>query len=241
MSRRIGLIGDIGTQNVFPGVPSELDTIYGKVDIVLTRAEPKILFLPRYGFKQNIPPHEVNYRAIVSALNHYGVKHVLSVAIATRLNPEISIGDVVIPRDIIDFTTYRISLTGKPGYMVDAGEIFSGELRELVLKIANEIGLANIKDTGIAAVMDGVRFETRSEARFLRSIGCDLITTSIAPEAFLAKEAGLEYLPLTVVLNEAADVGVKKRFQDAIDELQRIMLGIKDLVVKIAEELSKTT
>ncbi|MEM4691634.1 MAG: MTAP family purine nucleoside phosphorylase [Desulfurococcaceae archaeon] len=241
MSRRLGLIGDLGTQDLFPGVPGELDTIYGKVEIVLTRTEYKILFIPRYGFKQNIPPHEVNYRAIISALKHYGVKHVLATTIATRLNPNMNIGDIVIPQDLIDFTTFRASLVSKPGHSIDMGEIFSQELRELVLRIARENGLTNVREAGVAAVVDGVRFETRSEARFLRSIGCDIITTSIAPEAFLAKEAGLEYLPLAIVMNDAADMGVKRNMQELLIDLKKIIIGVKELVLKIAGELYKTT
>ncbi|HKX57377.1 MAG TPA: S-methyl-5'-thioadenosine phosphorylase, partial [Xanthomonadales bacterium] len=79
----LALIGGTGlNQFSGPAESLEIDTPYGPpaaaVQVVAT--EPlRILFLPRHGSPHRFPPHKVNYRANIWALQQAGADHVLGV------------------------------------------------------------------------------------------------------------------------------------------------------------------
>ncbi len=70
------------------------------------------------------------------------------------------------------------------------------------------------------AVIQGPRFSTRAESAMLRQLGAEFINMSAAPEAFLARELGLCYVPISLVTDAdtaaiAEEVSMKQ-IQDAI-------------------------
>lgn len=234
---KVGVIGGTGTIGIFPGIAVEFDSLYGKINIVLTKTEPKIIYIPRHGLKGNIPPSEVNYRAIIDALLRRGVKYVISTTIATRLNKKYEIGDIVIPHDIIDLTTYRqkgFDPINNP--FVDMRNVFSEKLRKLVIEKAKKHRF-NVHDKGVVIVIDGPRFETPAEARMYRVLGGDLISMSLAPEAFMAKEAGMEYVAIALVLNESADEAPKKPREKLLEDLTHFRDNLRNLILDVAREL----
>lgn len=239
MPRKLGFIGGLGVQNLFPGLPSEIDTPYGRVNVVYTRTEPRIVYIPRYGFKLDTPPHEVNYRALISALNQLGVRYVIATFHGVRLNPNVDLFNVLVPNDLIDLTSIKVSYVKSPLFPIDPKGIFSNELRKLVLSSAREVGLS-FHDGGVVCVTDGSRFETPAEARFYRLIGCDVLSPSLAPEAFLAREIGLEYIALILVTYEAADIGYKRSIDESLEKIQGTIAKIKELALRIAREIEKT-
>ncbi|MEM1676052.1 MAG: MTAP family purine nucleoside phosphorylase [Desulfurococcaceae archaeon] len=236
---KIGVIGGTGTVGLFPGVASEFDTIYGRVDIVLTRTEPRLIYIPRHGLKGNISPSEVNYRAIIDALLHHGVKHVLATTIATRLNDKYSIGDIVVPHDIIDLTTSRqkgFDPVNKP--FVDMSRVFSERLRKIVVEKALQHGFRTHSE-GVVVVIDGPRFETPAEARMYRALGGDILSMSLAPEAFMSREAGLEYVAIAIVLNDSADKGVKPSKDELLNEINKIKDRLRSLIIDTAKAIEQ--
>lgn len=240
MPRKLGFIGGLGLQDLFPGLPSEIDTPYGRVNVVYTRTEPRIVYIPRFGFKLDTPPYEVNYRALISALNQLGVKFVVATVFGVKLNPDLNVLDVVVPSDLIDLSSISVSLTRLPLSPLDPRVVFSNDLRKLVSSFAVDLGL-NVRDGGVVCVTDGSRFETPAESRFYRLIGCDVLATSIAPEAFLAKEIGLEYVALVLVTFEAADSGCRRGINELIDGIQKTVVKIKELALRIAHEIEKAS
>ncbi len=235
---KLGFIGGVGTHGLFQGAILDVDTLYGRVKILLTRTDPRIVCVPRYGLRESIPPSEVNWRAIIDALLHHGVKHVVSTTIATRLKDEYEIGDIVIPHDIIDLTTVR-QKGFKPSQIVftDMRNVFSEELRKLVIEKAREQGF-KVHDKGVVVVIDGPRFETPAEAKMYRMLGGDLLSMSLAPEAFMAREAGLEYATIAIVMNEPADKAPKINREELLEKLNTIKNDIRELILSIAREIS---
>jgi len=235
---KVAVIGGTGTHGFFPGAAMDVDTLYGKVEIIITKTEPKFIYIPRHGLKQKLPPNEVNYRAIIDALLHYGVKYVVSTTIATKLSENIEIGDIVVPHDIIDLTTSRQKgFDPSKNIFIDMREVFSEKIRSIIIDKALEKGL-RVHDRGVVVVIDGPRFETPAEARMYRIIGGDILSMSIAPEAFMAKEVGLEYAALAIVLNEAADKGYKLSREEFLNRLNTISDKIRDLIIAIVKEIS---
>ena len=54
------------------------------------------MFLPRHGYGHTIPPHTVNYRANLWALNHHKATGVISVASVGGIRNDLQPGDVVL-------------------------------------------------------------------------------------------------------------------------------------------------
>ncbi len=237
--RKIGVIGGTATHRLFKAPVMEMDTLVGKIHYMLTATEPRIVYIPRHGLKHDIPSNLVNYRAIITALTYHNVKYVISTTLATRLNPDYSIGDLVIPHDIIDLTKSRqAGLEPSKRIFTDMRNVFSEQLRKILYEKAIEQGF-NVHDRGVVVVIEGPRLETPAEARMYRMLGGDLISMSLAPEAFMAKEAGLEYAAIAIIVNPAADEGAKKSIEEINSMLEEIRPRLKNLILETAKILTK--
>mgnify|MGYP001791633844 CR=1 FL=1 len=67
----------------------------------------EVVFLARHGHGHTIPPHRVNYRANLWALKKSGVTSVLAVASVGGIVGEYAVGDIVLPHQLIDYTSGR--------------------------------------------------------------------------------------------------------------------------------------
>ena len=83
-SSTIGIIGGTGIydSNIFNVIDEiKINTPYGETSdriTICTYQEKKIAFIPRHGKNHRLPPHKVNYRANIWALNELGVKVILA-------------------------------------------------------------------------------------------------------------------------------------------------------------------
>ena len=85
-----------------------IDTKYGEAVVQLGSYEgEKIAFLARHGRRHGIPPHKINYRANISALQELGVKRVFATTAVGSLRKDILPGAMVIIDQFIDFTKIR--------------------------------------------------------------------------------------------------------------------------------------
>ncbi len=239
--KKIGVIGGTATHGMFKAPILEMDTLHGRIHYMLTTTEPRIVYIPRHGFKHDIPSNKVNYRAIITALQYHGVKHVISTTLATRLNKEYGIGDIVIPHDIIDMTKTRQSgLEPSKRIFTDMRNIFSDHIRRILYEKALEKGF-KVHNKGVVVVIEGPRLETPAEARMYRMIGGDLISLSLAPEAFMAKEAGIEYASIAIIINPAADEGEKKSIEEINNLLEEIKPKLRELIIEAAKEITESS
>ncbi|MGH8033439.1 MAG: S-methyl-5'-thioinosine phosphorylase [Luteimonas sp.] len=175
-----------------------------------TLGEHRVAFLARHGEGHSLPPHRVNYRANLAALQALGATRVLALntvgGITERFAPRV----LACPDQLIDYTWGRIStLCEEPGsevLHVDFGEPYTASLRQLVLDAAKRTDLALV-DGGCYGATQGPRLETRAEIERMRRDGCDLVGMTGMPEAGLAREFGLDYACLAIVANWAAGAG----------------------------------
>ncbi len=234
---KIGVIGGTAIHGFFKGPILEHDTLYGKVKYMLTTTEPRIVYIPRHGFKQHIPSSQVNYRAIISTLLYLGVRYVVSTTLASRLNKNYEIGDIVVPHDVIDFTKSRqTSLDPTMKAYIDTHRLFSENLRETIIREARQQGF-RVHPSGVVVVIEGPRGETPAEARMYRLLGGDLISMSLVPEVFMAKEAGIEYASIALIIDHAADEAPKKDYEEIKTLIQEYRQRIGELILKIASSI----
>ncbi len=188
-------------------------TPYGEPSGALTFGtinEHEVMFLARHGYGHTIPPHAVNYRANLWALHEQGAKRVIAVASVGGIRADLSPGTLVLPDQIIDYT-YGRAFTYFDGQdrsvtHIDFSLPYSPALRQRILAAAKAAGEACL-DGGVYAATQGPRLETIAEINRIERDGADMVGMTGMPEAALARELGLEYAAIGVVVNYAAGRG----------------------------------
>ena len=166
-----------------------------------------VVFLPRHGQSHTIPPHLVNYRANLHALEVCGVAEVISVASVGGIRHDMAPGVLVVPDQIIDYTWGREmtfqSGTDGPVVHVDFTQPYDPGLRARLLAAAQAVG-EEVLDGAAYAVTQGPRLETAAEINRLEGDGADIVGMTAMPEAGLARELDLPYAAICLVANWAA-------------------------------------
>ena len=203
------------------------------------RSQPA-LFLPRHGHGHTIPPHMVNYRANLWALHHHGATGIISVASVGGIRADLQPGEIVIPDQIIDYTSGRKATffegNGSAVTHVDFTEPYDRDLRQRIAAAGAALGIA-IKSGGVYAATQGPRLETAAEINRLERDGCDLVGMTGMPEAVLARELGLPYAAISVVANHAAGRGSSAngiRFESLEGVLQEAMGRVRAVIEELA-------
>ena len=188
------------------------DTPYGPasgpVRLGLLHGE-RVAFLARHGEGHSLPPHRVNYRANIRALQQLAPRRVLAINTVGGITERAPPRALVLPDQIIDYTHGRASsFWDEAGHMLHAelGEPYSPSVRAAVLAAARRANV-DVVDGGCYGATQGPRFESKAEIARMRRDGCDLVGMTGMPEAALAREAGLEYACLAPVANWAAGAG----------------------------------
>jgi 5'-methylthioinosine phosphorylase len=193
-----------------------------------------VLFLPRHGDDMMIPPHAINYRANLKALSQLGVDAVVALntvgVIASNLHP----GQVAVPDQLIDYTSGRAhSIHDGNGTIdhIDFTHPFSDSLRADLLGAARRAEVP-VHDGGVYAVTQGPRLETAAEVDRLERDGAGLVGMTAMPEAALARELGMQYACLSLIVNYAAGRGDNPIH----DELEASTMTAKMHAMKILRE-----
>jgi len=171
-----------------------------------------VVFLARHGETHRLPPHLVNYRANIAALKAAGVTTVFAITAVGGIGKECGPGRIVLPDQLIDYTWGREHTfadgTANEVQHVDLTAPFSTELRTLLLEVAPDAGV-ELVEGGVYGATQGPRLETAAEIRRMERDGCTLVGMTGMPEAALAREAGLDYVMISLVVNWAAGIGGK--------------------------------
>lgn len=185
-------------------------TPYGEPSGALTFgtiSQHEVIFLARHGYGHTIPPHEVNYRANLWALHNQNVKRVVSVASVGGIRMDLAPGVIVLPNQIIDYTHGRAATyfdgCELPVRHIDFTYPFTQNLRQKILDAARRAN-EPCMDGGVYAAVQGPRLETAAEISRLERDGVDMVGMTGMPEASLARELGLDYATIAVVVNHAA-------------------------------------
>ncbi|HEY9541392.1 MAG TPA: S-methyl-5'-thioinosine phosphorylase [Luteimonas sp.] len=205
-----------------------------------TLAGRRVAFLARHGEGHSVPPHKVNYRANLAALQALGATRVLALNTVGGITEAFGPRVLACPDQLIDYTWGRISTLceeeGTEVLHVDFGEPYTPSLRARVLDAARTAGIALV-DGGCYGATQGPRLETRAEIARMRRDGCDLVGMTGMPEAGLARELGLDYACLAIVANWAAGAGPQIdeviTLQDVLDNVEAASSGLPALVTQM--------
>lgn len=212
----LGIIGGSGLDQLPGLVITErrvCATLYGEpsADLVFgTLHGQTLVFLPRHGVDHSLAPHRINYRANMWALQAQGVCNVVAVSTVGGITKNMVAGALVVPDQVIDYTHGREStyFDGiiEPLQHIDFTLPFSNGMRRRLLAAGRNAGF-ELQDGATYGATQGPRLETAAEIRRMERDGADIVGMTGMPEAVLARELGLSYAMLAVVVNPAAGKG----------------------------------
>ncbi|MGH8622477.1 MAG: S-methyl-5'-thioinosine phosphorylase [Burkholderiales bacterium] len=241
----LGIIGGTGLSQIESMVVTRrraVRTPYGAPSAALvfgTLRGRKVVFLQRHGRGHTIPPHEVNYRANIWALHAQKARNVVAVASVGGIRSDLEPGMLAVPDQIIDYTHGRHSTFftrgPRPVTHIDFTRPYCEAMRQRLLESARVAG-EPVAAGGTYAATQGPRLETAAEIDRLERDGAHLVGMTGMPEAALAREIGLCYAALAVVLNHAAGRGAAER-EIRVEDLRRVSEHAMGRVRVILEQL----
>jgi len=190
----LGIIG--GTSLLFSSLPKlkkeTVATPFGSAEIL----NGDIVMLMRHQFGR--PPHRINYRANLAALALAGVDRVVAFGSSGSLKKEIPPGTVMIPTDYM-------SVTDIPSIHDHKIEHVMPELpREFAQELSRAVPDARLG--GVYVQTRGPRIETVAEVAALSRVA-DVVGMTVASEATLACELGMDFAALCTIDNYANGLG----------------------------------
>lgn len=158
-------------------------------------------FLSRHGqFHETLAPL-VNYRANVWAARERGFRCLLGTSAMASLNPDIEVGDLVLPDQLVDFSKHRADSFFLRS--VNMTEPFTPSVRRLIVDAAASENIA-LHETATYLTVEGPRYETAAEIRLFQSWGMDVLGMTNGTEAALCRELGLCYATIGLITNMGA-------------------------------------
>jgi len=208
----IGVIGGTGFYSLLEGAEERrVETPYGAPSDIVTLGEiagRQVAFLPRHGRQHDLPPHAINYRANIWALRSLGCTRILGPCAVGSLQPQVRPGDLVICDQYVDRTNSREDTfyDGPIITHVSMAEPYCPTLRQNAIAAARSMEW-RAHDRGTVVVIQGPRFSTKSESRWFRNAGWEVINMTQYPECALARELEMCYVNISLITDY--DVGVE--------------------------------
>jgi 5'-methylthioadenosine phosphorylase len=193
----LGIIG--GTSLLFSTLPAlserEVATPFGSATLL---CGDRLVMLMRH--QHNLPPHRINYRANLAAMAIAGVTDIVAFGSSGSLKPAIAPGSMLIPTDYI-------SVTDIPSIHDNAIEHVRPELsEELAATLSGLVPAARFG--GVYVQTRGPRIETIAEVRALAQVA-DVVGMTVASEATIACELGMNFAALCTIENYANGLGTE--------------------------------
>lgn len=190
----LGIIG--GTSLLFSNLPPlrhrSVATPFGGAEIL----EGDFIMLMRH--QKGLPPHRVNFRANLAAMAIAGVDRIVAFGSAGSLKAGIAPGSVLIPTDYL-------SMSDIPSVHDHAIEHVMPKLSEEMSRILGTL-ISGVKPGGIYVQTRGPRIETVAEVQALAQFG-DVVGMTVASEATLACELGIDFAAICTIDNFANGIG----------------------------------
>lgn len=222
-----------------------VDTKYGQAKVIEGRlGDIELVFLTRHGSGHTIPPHMINYRANIRALQDLGVSSVIAVNVVGGVDPTLKPGDLTLIDDFIDYTSGRINTFFDGGdelgvQHIDMTNVYDKKIQAALLASAASLGIT-LRTGAVYAGFNGPRFETPAEIRMVAQAGGTVVGMTGCPEAALAREIALPYAAIALIVNPAAGLSEEEITMEEINRAldtgrNKVLAILADAVSRIAK------
>jgi len=239
----VAIIAGTAIYNI-PGTTLEeeiVETPFGKALVHHVKGDyDDLIFLARHGIHHDTPPHKVNYRANIKALEMLGVKRIIAANAVGSINKDIPPMGLALITDFLDFTSGREFTFfdgGESGVKhVDMSITYCPTLNEQLLALAPRFKL-ELSPECVYVSTNGPRLESPAEIRMFAQLGGDVVGMTGVPEATLARELGLCYAAVVFSVNWAAGIEKTIHFVGNSEDFELLKSNLLALFI----ETLKTT
>jgi 5'-methylthioadenosine phosphorylase len=234
MNVELAVIGGVGFG--LEGLDDRIDTPYGSVPVTFTRLKgQRCVFIPRHG-EAHLPPHRVNYRAIISAAKACGATRIISTNTVGTMAGHAP-GSFFLPSDFVEFTKSRTNtFFEERAVHVDLSVPYCPELRGALAEAVRSLGLS--VSEGVYVCSEGPHLESPAQIRMMRQFG-DVVGMTGYPEVVLAREAAVCYASLCIVTNPACGLeGERPLCASEITELMESSgEAVREVILRAAQRI----
>lgn len=225
---RKAIIGGTGICSLWPNKEMKemtVETQYGRVTVSLFSSDRgEIVFLPRHGADNSIPPHLIDYRANIAALKKMEVDQIYATFAVGSMNPRYAVGEVVVIEDFVDLTKNRVQTfcNGEDGKIrhTQMAQPFCRKMTQNFIAASASHGIT-VQGRALYVCTEGPRYETAAEVKVYRMIGGDVAGMTCVPECVLARELGMHYGAVGLVTNWCTGFGDGKAFREIVHTAEK--------------------
>lgn len=233
----VGIIAGTGVTEHFDlGRPRVVATPYGKAKVYL-RPGGEYAVIPRHGAVHSSPPHGVNYRANIAALEQIGVRQVVATSAVGSMNQSFRVGDMGLVDQFLDFTKRRQTTFFEDSAVhTDMTNPYSPHLNLEISVAAEKMGV-KMSPHLVYVCTEGPRYETAAEIRMYKILGGDVVGMTGVPEVVLANEKRMEYASIVIATNWAAGMQPKVSHEEVLSVMKRKGKMAKQLIGAVVANL----
>lgn len=243
----IGIITGSGIYQLLDGAETHsVETRAGKAEVAVGEIGTwTVGCISRHGKSHHHLPHTIPHQANLAALELLGARAVLATTAVGAVDPGVPLGRPILFDDLF-FPANSLSngapctIFTEPGHL-DRGHLiqdepFAPRLRRGMELAAESLGL-EVTVGGVYGHTNGPRFESKSEIRWLNTVGVTAVSQTCGPEVVLAGELGLPYGLVGYPVNYATGVAEPESEEDLSCLLARAARVLPRLVSRSVQTL----
>ena len=246
----VGIVGGSGFYALLDdALEVPVETPYGRPSAPVVVGEiggRRVGFVPRHGVRHELPPHEINYRANLWAMQHLGATDVVLPCAAGSLQPHVEPGSFVIADQVVDRTCGRADTyyDGPITTHVSFADPYDEEMRATALASARALGIA-VHERGTIVVVQGPRFSTRAESTWFASQGWEVVNMTQYPEVVLARELEMAACNISLITDydagPAGEAGAAVSHAAVLEVLEANNDRLRELLFHLVPRLPLST
>lgn len=200
-----------------------------KLDKIQSKVNKQLVVADRHAGAMRKLPHEIDYVSLITGMKDRGVDRIVAFHTVGSIGWWLEPGSIVVPRDVIDYTCGRDQGHWANPHM-DVTHIFHTEWRQSVISTVSTMGYT-LFPAGVMGVTQGPRLETPAEIARMARDGCQVVGMTAMPEAYVAKQLGIPYCSVALVVNKAAGLA------DPNSLTPEAMKAVSQGFIRVAEDL----
>lgn len=181
---------------------STVESHHGRLLFGLLGGKPVVAMQGRFHYYEGYTMQEIVFPVRVA--RNLGVQTLIVSNACGGLNPNFKRGDIMLINDHINFLGDNPLIGPNDDELgprfPDMSEPYTERLIETAENVALDLSIKMHK--GVYLAVSGPMLETKSEYRYMRQLGADVVGMSTVPEVISAVHMGLEVLGISVITDE---------------------------------------
>lgn len=235
-----GLMTGSGMEQMFPEAERlSIRTEYGSVSVYLSQVRGNFFaIIPRHGRDHSVPPHAINFRANVRAMEKLGVRDVIATSAVGSLSTKLKVGGLGLVDQFVDWSKRRLTFFEDEPVHVDMTHPYDAGIQQRIRRAARSLGQRLVPGL-VYFCVDGPRYETAAEVALFARLGGDVVGMTGAPEAILTREAGIRYASIVISTNWGAGIQEKVSHDEVVAMMEETRPRVRALLERTIGDWSR--